>query len=70
MQLMSIHDDNNVLIVSRDHDERKYLRIVTFMLSVKLIRESHVISILEQEAQVYRESHARLQEAHEARHVD
>ena len=47
MQLTSIHDDNNVSIILRDHDEREYLRIVTFVLNVKLIRESHVISILE-----------------------
>jgi len=50
MQLMSIHDNDNVSIISRDHNEREYLRIVTFMLSVKLIRESHVISILKQKA--------------------
>jgi len=59
-----------VSIISRDHDEREYLRIVTFVLDVKLIRELHVISILEQEAQIHRESHAKLQEAHEARHVN
>jgi len=45
MQLTSIHDDNNVSIVSRDYDEREYLRIITFVLDVKLIWESHVISI-------------------------
>ena len=35
-------------IIASDHDEEKHLRILLFMLNLKIIRELNMISILKE----------------------